>query len=133
MENNSYIEDIAEITSESEGEKHVRLSVGSGFYSFEMDGERQGDPLMSFDLYRTVIKPRQKELFGFIKKRTDAYLSYHSCGSIFQFIPDLIEVGVDILNPIQVSAKDMNTHKLKREFGNGITFWGGGCDTLLLI
>jgi len=89
----------------------------------------QEGPLMSLDLYRSVVKSRQKELFSFIKKHTDAYLFYHGCGSVSQFIPELIEVGVDILNPIQVSAKDMDTHRLKKEFGSEITFWGGGCDT----
>ncbi|MEM2927762.1 MAG: uroporphyrinogen decarboxylase family protein, partial [Nitrososphaerota archaeon] len=53
----------------------------------------------------------------------------HSCGSIYKFIPDLIEMGVDALNPVQVSAKDMDTKKLKEEFGEKITFWGGGCNT----
>jgi len=89
----------------------------------------QEGPLISLDLYRKLIKPRQKELFSFIKKRTPAYLFYHSCGSVSQFIPDLIEVGVDILNPVQVSAKNMDTYRLKKEFGHEISFWGGGCDT----
>ena len=78
----------------------------------------QEGPLISLDLYRKLIKPRQRELFSFIKKRTAAYLFYHSCGSVSQFIPDLIEVGVDVLNPVQVSAKNMDTHRLKKEFGH---------------
>jgi uroporphyrinogen decarboxylase len=53
----------------------------------------------------------------------------HSCGAIRPIIPDLIEVGVDALNPIQVSATGMDTGELKREFGREITFWGGGADT----
>jgi uroporphyrinogen decarboxylase len=53
----------------------------------------------------------------------------HSCGSIYPLIPDLIEAGVDILNPVQTSAANMEPQKLKNEFGNQITFWGGGCDT----
>ena len=53
----------------------------------------------------------------------------HACGSIYEIIPDLIEIGVDALNPVQVSARDMDSRKLKREFGERITFWGGGCDT----
>ena len=51
------------------------------------------------------------------------------CGAAYEFIPDLIETGVDILNPVQVSAKSMDTQKLKKEFGKDIVFWGGGCDT----
>lgn len=53
----------------------------------------------------------------------------HNCGSIYQFIPDFIEIGIDILNPVQVSAKDMDTKKLKKEFGKDIVFWGAGCDS----
>jgi uroporphyrinogen decarboxylase len=48
---------------------------------------------------------------------------------VYDFIPDLIEMGVDILNPVQVSAANMDSKKLKDEFGKDIVFWGGGCDT----
>ena len=85
---------------------------------------QQNGPLISLDVYRKFFKPRQKELFSFVKERTDAFLFYHSCGSVYQFIPDLIDVGVEILNPIQVSAKGMNTKKLKEEFGDSLSFWG---------
>jgi len=57
----------------------------------------------------------------------------HSCGSVYDFIPDLIEMGVDILNPVQVSAANMDTRKLKAEFGRDIVFWGGGCDTQTVL
>jgi len=68
-------------------------------------------------------------LFEFIKQKSGAFLLFHSCGSVYQFIPSLIEAGVDALNPVQVSAHQMNGADLKREFGKDITFWGGGCDT----
>ncbi len=55
--------------------------------------------------------------------------SIHSCGATRGLIPDLIEIGFDILNPVQVSAKGMNTRELKTEFGRDIVFWGGGVDT----
>jgi len=89
----------------------------------------QRGPIISPKLYRKLIKPRQRELYTFIKKRTKAKILLHSCGSVYNLIPDFIEIGVDALNPIQVSAKDMDTKRLKREFGNKLTFWGGGCDT----
>jgi len=84
----------------------------------------QKSPLMSPDLYRKMVKPYQKELFTFIKERTDAKIFYHSCGDVYPLIPDLIEIGVDALNPVQVTANDMDTKKLKEKFGNKITFWG---------
>ena len=59
----------------------------------------------------------------------DAKLFMHSCGSVYDFIPDLIEMGVDVLNPVQVSARNMDSARLKAEFGREMIFWGGGCDT----
>ena len=81
--------------------------------------------MISPRLYRELIKPLHKELWGFIKEKTEAYLFFHSCGSVYQLIPDLIELGVDILNPVQVSAKDMESYRLKEEFGDRLSFWGG--------
>jgi len=75
--------------------------------------------------YRRTIRPRQKELFRFVKERTDAYLFYHACGPVMQYIPDLIQLGVDVLNPVQVTARGMDFKKLKSEFGNRLAFWGG--------
>jgi uroporphyrinogen decarboxylase len=89
----------------------------------------QDAPLISTQMYKKFIKPRQKRLFSFIKERTKAKLFFHSDGAIYDFIPDLIEVGVDILNPIQYSAAKMDTKILKKEFGKDLVFWGGGIDT----
>jgi uroporphyrinogen decarboxylase len=85
----------------------------------------QKAPLISPELYRKLIKPRQRKLFDFIKDRTDARILFHSDGCVYPFIPDFIEIGVDILNPVQVSAKDMDPKRLKREFGDQLCFWGG--------
>jgi uroporphyrinogen decarboxylase len=85
--------------------------------------------LISPNSYRKIVKPRHKKLFQFIKDRTSAKLFFHSCGAIRPLIPDLIEIGVDILNPVQVNAKGMNSAELKKEYGEAITFWGGGVDT----
>ena len=89
----------------------------------------QRGPLISEKMFRTLIKPYYKKLFPYIKKKTGAKLFMHCCGSIKQFIPDFIEVGVDILNPVQTSAENMEPHVLKSEFGKDICFWGGGIDT----
>jgi uroporphyrinogen decarboxylase len=82
-------------------------------------------PLISPEHFRDFIKPYQKRLWKSIKQNTKAYLCLHTCGNVYRFIPDLIEMGVDILNPVQVSAKEMDTKRLKKEFGDRITFWGG--------
>jgi uroporphyrinogen decarboxylase len=79
--------------------------------------------------YRKMIKPKHKRLLEAIRKKTDAKVFYHSCGATRGLIPDLIELGFEILNPVQVSAKGMDTRELKKEFGRDIVFWGGGVDT----
>jgi uroporphyrinogen decarboxylase len=85
--------------------------------------------LMSPRTYRTVIQPRHKRLFSFIKAQAPVKVFFHSCGAVRRLIPDLIEAGVDILNPVQISAADMDLRELKREFGRDLVFWGGGVDT----
>lgn len=84
----------------------------------------QRGPAISPKLYRKYVKPRQKKLYSMIKSKTEAKLFYHSCGAVYPFIEDLIEIGVDILNPVQVSAKGMDTKRLTQEFGEELTFWG---------
>ncbi|MCE5216674.1 methyltransferase [bacterium] len=79
--------------------------------------------------YREMIKPYHARLWGRIKQLSGKPLLLHSCGSIYDVIPDLIEVGVDAINPIQVAAAKMDSALLKREFGRDLAFWGGGCDT----
>ncbi len=93
------------------------------------DVSGQSGPLISPALYRRLIKPRQARIIALIKAKTKAKVFYHSCGAVREFIPDLIEIGVDILNPVQVSAAGMDTAALKREYGAHLSFWGGGCDT----
>ena len=85
--------------------------------------------LISPRSYRKLLKPLHKELCDFIHARTGAKIFMHSCGAIRAIIPDLIEIGVDIINPVQVSAVGMDSAELKAEFGKDITFWGGGVDT----
>lgn len=84
----------------------------------------QDSLFMSPKLYRKLIKPRHKELISFIKKNTKAKVLLHTDGAVYPLIEDFIEIGVDILNPIQVSSSGMGPSKLKKEFGNQLCFWG---------
>jgi uroporphyrinogen decarboxylase len=84
--------------------------------------------LISLETYQKIFKPRHKKLFDFIHSRTKGKIFFHSCGAIRPAIPDLIEAGVDILNPVQVSATGMDSAELKREFGKDLCFWGGAVD-----
>jgi uroporphyrinogen decarboxylase len=90
-------------------------------------------PILSPELYRKMIKPYHRKVYSHIKKKSGAFVFLHSDGSIYQLIPDLIEAGVDILNPVQVTAANMDTKKLKAEFGDNLVFWGGGCDTQRIL
>ncbi len=89
----------------------------------------QATPLFSPRTYRELVKPLHAELFAFIRARTTAKVLLHSCGAIRELLPDLVEIGVDVLNPVQVSAAGMETAALKRDFGRDLVFWGGGVDT----
>ena len=93
----------------------------------------QPGPMISPALYREMIKPYHKRLWGHIKESSGKPLLLHSCGSVYPLIGDLIEIGADALNPVQVSAADMDTARLKREFGRDLVFWGGGCDTQTVL
>lgn len=83
----------------------------------------------SLDLYRVLFKPYQKRINDLIHEKSDWKTFLHTCGAVSRLIPDLIEAGFDILNPVQCSAKGMDPNDLKREFGEDIVFWGGGVDT----
>jgi uroporphyrinogen decarboxylase len=89
----------------------------------------QEGPLFSPDFYRSVVKPRHKKLIQHIRSLTKAKIWYHTCGSCMEYIPDLIDIGVDIINPVQTSARNMDPVQLKKHFGNHIVFWGGGIDS----
>ena len=90
----------------------------------------QTSQLMSPALFRRLVKPRLAVLFSEIKRLApDAHLFFHTCGSVRELLPDLIELGVDILNPVHVTARGMEPAALKRDFGKDIAFWGGGVDT----
>lgn len=80
------------------------------------------------EMYRQFVKPRQKKLYDLIHSRSNAKVFYHSCGSVYPAIRDFIEIGVDILNPVQRGAAQMDIETLKREFGRDISFMGGGID-----
>jgi uroporphyrinogen decarboxylase len=89
----------------------------------------QSGPLISPELWRRMVKPRQARIMATIKAHTRAPVFYHTCGAATAFLDDLAEIGVDILNPVQVSAAGMGTAQLKKRFGKRLSFWGGGCDT----
>jgi uroporphyrinogen decarboxylase len=93
----------------------------------------QDGPLFSPKLYRKVFKPREARVISTIRKATKAKIYFHSCGAIREFIPDLIEIGVQVLNPVQVHAAGMESDRLKKDFGSELTFWGGGANPVAVM
>jgi uroporphyrinogen decarboxylase len=89
----------------------------------------QQAPVISPRMYRRFFKPRHRLIYERVKRRRGIHLFLHSCGAIADLLPDLIEAGVEIINPVQTSARGMEPERLKRDFGKDVTFWGGGCDT----
>jgi uroporphyrinogen decarboxylase len=92
----------------------------------------QYGPLISLPAYRELIKPRQARYFDFIRSQTSAPFLYHSCGSMYDLLEDLIDIGVQAITPVQVSAAKMEPARLKQEFGDRLAFWGG-VDTQWLL
>lgn len=100
---------------------------------FGDDLGHEGGPFMSPDVYRRLFKPRHRILTDFVKSHSTMKTFLHSCGSVYELMPDLIEAGYDILNPVQTSARDMEPERLKREFGADICFWGAGVDNRTVL
>jgi uroporphyrinogen decarboxylase len=92
----------------------------------------QNSSLISPAAWRTLVKPRLGELIALIRSKTTASIGLHSCGSMVSILDDLVEVGIQVLNPVQVSARGMSIDELKKRYGSHLTFWGG-IDTQSLL
>jgi len=89
----------------------------------------QDNLLIPPDTFRTFLKPRMAKWISYVQERSDAKIFFHCDGAFADILDDLVEIGVDILNPLQTSAHGMDPEKLKKRYGNRLTFWGGGIDT----
>ncbi len=130
--NKRYVEALAERVVEWQLEfwDFVLDAVGPYVHVVKLGDDLGGQhgPLFSPDLYREIYKPRHRRLTDLIHRKTEAQVFFHTCGAIYWAMPDIIESGMDIVNPVQVSARDMEPARLKREFGRDVVFWGGGAD-----
>lgn len=93
----------------------------------------QNGPQISPRMYRKFFYSRHKQLWQMSKSLADVKVMLHSCGSVAAYMPLFIEAGLDILQPVQTTARDMDTASLKREFGRDLCLWGGGCDTQYVL
>ena len=114
----------------------INEAVGDYCFAWGIAADDSGTQRGEFinpDLWVEMMKPHYKKLCDWIHRNTRMKTFFHCCGSIYHLIPHLIDVGVDILNPIQTSAVGMESNRLKEEFGNRLVFWGGGCDTQQIL
>lgn len=102
-------------------------------FTYWDDLNSQAGWMISPDIYKRLIKPKQQQLVEAIRSKTDAKLFFHGCGAVSELIPHLIDLGFDIVNPVQVSAAGMDTKWLNKEFGQDIVFWGGGVDSQQIL
>jgi len=101
--------------------------------AFGDDLGMQTGPLLSPAMHREFLKPRQTILWQRARELADVKIMMHCCGGVRELLPDLIEAGLDAINPVQTNCRGMAADELKREFGRDLSFWGGGCDTRDLL
>jgi uroporphyrinogen decarboxylase len=101
---------------------------------FGDDMGMQTGPLFSPEMYREFFKPRHKILWNRARElQPGIKVGLHCCGGVYPLLGDMIEAGLDAINPVQFTCTDMEVERLKREFGNDLVFWGGGCDTQKIL
>jgi uroporphyrinogen decarboxylase len=93
----------------------------------------QNGPQMSRAMYQTFFKPRHAKMWRRAKELANVKVMLHCCGGVRPLLPDLIEAGLDAINPVQISCTGMDAAGLKRDFGDKLVFWGGGCDTRFIL
>ncbi len=119
------MEAVLDILLELNRRAYEQLGDLVDIVAFGDDVGLQDRPVCSLPMYRKLIRPFQERIVAHIRAHTRAKIFYHTCGSVYAYIPDFIEMGIDALNPVQVRAKNMEPERLKREFGGRIAFWGG--------
>ena len=100
---------------------------------FTDDLGMQTGPQISPGTYKRLFKPAHREMWKFVKQESELKIFLHCCGSISDLLPDIIEAGADIINPVHINAENMQPERLKKDFGRDIVFWGGGCDTQKIL
>jgi hypothetical protein len=129
----SYVQEIFQLQLELQMKnlKMYREAVGERIEVIVMSGTdfgAQNGPFISPDAYREMYKPLHREMNDWVHANTPWKTFFHTCGSLIGLLDDLYEAGVDILNPVQISAANMEPERLKGEYGDKFVFWGGGID-----
>jgi uroporphyrinogen decarboxylase len=119
------MEAVLEVMLESHSRVLREIGDLIDLVAFGDDLGLQDRPLCSVPTYRRMIRPYQERIIEMIRRFTKARIVYHTCGSVYRLMDELIGLGIEAVNPVQLSAKDMDPVRLKREFGSRIAFWGG--------
>jgi hypothetical protein len=109
--------------------KMYREAVGDRIELITMSGTdfgSQNGPFISPQAYQEMFKPLHKAMNDWVHENTPWKTFFHTCGSIWAFLDDFAQAGVDILNPVQISASGMDPERLKQKYGDVFVFWGGG-------
>lgn len=127
-----YVDALYERLTDAWLENLRRFSAAVGdrvqILQFNDDLGTQDAPFLSVDMFRRRIMPYYRRGLDWVHQNTSLKVLMHNDGAIFDLIPALIEMGVDILNPVQTTAKGMDPQRLKQEFGDRLVFWGAACD-----
>jgi uroporphyrinogen decarboxylase len=103
--------------------KHIDVIV------FGDDFGSNAGPLISPEMYQEFYKPYHKKMWNLVKEMSNAKINLHSCGGVEPFLDDMIDAGLNAINPVQISCAGMDVRTLKEKYGSRMCFWGGGCDT----
>jgi len=113
-----------------------KQAVGEYCFAWGVASDDAGTQIAEFispDLFREMIIPHYRRVCDWVHDHTQWKTYLHSCGSVYRYIPEWIDAGIDILNPVQISAANMEPERLMKDFGGKIVFWGGGCDTQKIL
>jgi uroporphyrinogen-III decarboxylase len=114
----------------------VKQAVGEYCFAWGIASDDSGTQRGEFirpELWAEMIKPHYKKLCAWVHANTSWKTFFHCCGSVYRLLPHFIDAGIDIFNPVQTSAANMEPARLKKEFGDRLVFWGGGCDTQRIL
>ena len=128
-----FLDDLVEIHLANLGKYLAAVGDSIDIIKFGDDLGMQSGPQVSPKMYREFFKPRHKLMWMRAKQLANVIVMLHCCGGVRELLPDLIDAGLDAINPVQISCAGMDAAELKAEFGKEMVFWGGGCDTQTIL
>jgi uroporphyrinogen decarboxylase len=128
-----FLDDLVEIHLANLEKYLAAVGDSIDIIKFGDDLGMQSGPQVSPKMYREFFKPRHKLMWTRAKQLANVIVMLHCCGGVRELLPDLIDAGLDAINPVQISCAGMDAAELKAEFGKDMVFWGGGCDTQTIL